>query len=173
VKRVAVFGNAGGGKSTLSRRLAQITGLPLYVIDRMEYRAGGAAVPRDEYLSAHAQALAEEAWIIDGYGGVECAWERFERADTLVHVDLPLHTHFTWITKRLVESAWRPPVSWPESSPIISSTLSAYRVLWPCHTHLTPKYRALCAEARATKQVFHLRSVAEIEAFLANVNRQA
>jgi adenylate kinase family enzyme len=29
MKRVAIFGNAGGGKSTLARELAAITGLPL------------------------------------------------------------------------------------------------------------------------------------------------
>src|SRR5215470_19984474 len=53
MKRVAVFGNAGGGKSTLARQLAELTGLPLYVVDMMEFAPGGAAVPRDEYLRAH------------------------------------------------------------------------------------------------------------------------
>ena len=33
MKRVAVFGNAGGGKSTLARKLAELTQLPLYVVD--------------------------------------------------------------------------------------------------------------------------------------------
>ena len=42
MKRVAVFGNAGGGKSTLARRVAKITGLPLYVLDMMQFREGGA-----------------------------------------------------------------------------------------------------------------------------------
>ena len=37
MKRVAVFGNAGGGKSTLARHLADMTGLPLYVIDLMQF----------------------------------------------------------------------------------------------------------------------------------------
>jgi adenylate kinase family enzyme len=45
MKRVAVFGNAGGGKSTLARGLAEITGLPLYPIDRIQFRAGGGKVP--------------------------------------------------------------------------------------------------------------------------------
>jgi ABC-type nitrate/sulfonate/bicarbonate transport system ATPase subunit len=44
VKRVAVFGNAGGGKSTLARRIAELTRLPLYVVDKMQFREGGAAV---------------------------------------------------------------------------------------------------------------------------------
>jgi ABC-type protease/lipase transport system fused ATPase/permease subunit len=38
MKRVAVFGNAGGGKSTLARQLAAITGLPLHVIDQLQFK---------------------------------------------------------------------------------------------------------------------------------------
>jgi adenylate kinase family enzyme len=30
VKKVAVFGNAGGGKSTLAKKLAELTHIPLY-----------------------------------------------------------------------------------------------------------------------------------------------
>src|SRR5881394_60108 len=50
MKRVAVFGNAGGGKSTLAGRLAELSGLPLHTVDMMQFRAGGEAVPHDEYL---------------------------------------------------------------------------------------------------------------------------
>ena len=44
MKRVAIFGNAGGGKSTLALELAAITGLPLYVLDKIKYRPGGGEV---------------------------------------------------------------------------------------------------------------------------------
>ena len=37
MKRVAVFGNTGGGKSTLAKRLAEITRLPLYPIDKIKF----------------------------------------------------------------------------------------------------------------------------------------
>jgi hypothetical protein len=43
MKRVAVFGNAGGGKSALARRLAEITRLPLYVIDKLQFKDGAGA----------------------------------------------------------------------------------------------------------------------------------
>jgi adenylate kinase family enzyme len=36
MKRVVVFGNAGGGKSTLARELAAITGLPLAIVDELQ-----------------------------------------------------------------------------------------------------------------------------------------
>jgi adenylate kinase family enzyme len=98
MKRVAVFGNAGGGKSTLAKRLAAVTRLPLYVVDTMQWGPGGAEVPHEEYLRAHADLLRQEKWIIDGFGCVASAWERFSRADALVYIDLPLVTHYWWVT---------------------------------------------------------------------------
>jgi adenylate kinase family enzyme len=111
MKRVAVFGNTGGGKSTLARTLAELTGLPLYPLDLIQYRAGGAPVPHEEYLEAHAELLSRDAWIIDGYGCADSAWERFSKADTLVYIDLPLIVHHWWVMKRLIKSLFVNPES--------------------------------------------------------------
>lgn len=172
MKRVAIFGNAGGGKSTLARELAAITGLPLAVIDELQYRAGGAKVAQEEFLRAHAALLATDEWIIDGFGDVRLAWERFEAADTLVHVDLPLAVHFLWVTKRLVKGLFVDPPGWPEGSPILRSSLSSYRVLWPCHTRLTPRYRAYLVEAAPRKRVVRLRSRRELQQFVASLRQE-
>jgi adenylate kinase family enzyme len=170
MKKVAVFGNAGGGKSTLARRLAELTGLPLYVVDVLKFGPGGAAIPHDEYLEVHAELLGRGEWIIDGFGCVASAWERFAAADTLVYVDLPLLTHYRWVTKRLVGGLFADPPGWPPNSPLWSSTLSSYRTIPRCHRSLTPRYRQLVADAAATStRVHHLRSAREIEAFLQSV----
>lgn len=157
----------------MARKLAEVTGLPLHVVDMMQFRAGGIAVPAAEYLTAHAELLQCDAWIIDGFGGVQCAWERFAAADTLIYIDLPLPMHFLWVTKRLVKGLFVTPAGWPEGSPVVSSTISSYRVLWPCHRHLTPRYRHLVSTARARKRVHHLRSAGEIDAFLDEVRLEA
>jgi adenylate kinase family enzyme len=169
VNKVAVFGNAGGGKSTLAKKLAELTHIPLYPLDMIQFRAGGGKVPHDEYLKAHAELLQRDAWIIDGYGCRQSAWERFASADTLVYIDLPLFTHFLWVTKRLLKGMFATPQGWPEGSPMLSSTLSSYRVLWLCHRHLTPRYRDLVSLACERKRVHHLRSAAEMDAFLHRV----
>ena len=70
MKKVAVFGNTSGGKSTLARRLAELTRLPLYPLDTIQFRAGGGKVPHDEYLKKHADLLKRDEWIIDGFGCV-------------------------------------------------------------------------------------------------------
>ena len=172
MKRVAVFGNAGGGKSTLARRLAELTHLPLHTVDRLKFRDGGGEVPHEEYLQAHAELLRQDEWIIDGFGCVPSAWERFAAADTLIHVDLPLFTHFRWVTKRLIRGLFANPEGWPADSPMWRSTMSSYRVLWPCHRKLTPRYRKLVATSAATKRVHSLRSPAEMAAFLEGLEHE-
>lgn len=168
-----MFGNAGGGKSTLARRLAELTRLPLHPLDRIAFRVGGAPVPHEEYLVAHAQLLRGEAWIIDGYGCTQSSWERFAAADTLVYVDLPLATHYRWVAKRFFKGLFASPEGWPEGSSMVRGALNGFRVIPLCHKHLTPKYRALVQEARNHKRVHHLTSPAEIEAFLDAVGREA
>jgi adenylate kinase family enzyme len=163
MKRVAVFGNAGGGKSTLAKRLAELTRLPLYPLDMIQFRAGGGAVPHQEYLEA---LLRRDEWIIDGFGCVASAWERFSKADTLVYIDLPLVTHHWFVTKRLIKGLLVTPEGWPDNSPIWSSTVNSYKVLWLCHRRLTPRYRQLVADAAASKPVRHVKSRAEMTAFL-------
>jgi adenylate kinase family enzyme len=92
-KRVAVFGDAGGGKSTLARELVVITGLPLTVVDELQYSAGGVKVPHENYAQAHAALLVQDEWIVDGLSGIKLLWEWLEAADTLIHVNLPLAVH--------------------------------------------------------------------------------
>lgn len=157
----------------MARRLADLTRIPLHPLDMIQYRAGGGKVPHDEYLKVHAELLQRDAWIIDGFGCVKSAWERFASADTLVYVDLPLFTHFLWVTKRLLKGVFVTPEGWPEGSPVLSSTIDSYRVLWLCHRRLTPKYRELVSTARQHKRVHHLRSAAEVDAFLNGVRLEA
>ena len=172
MRKVAVFGNAGGGKSTLGRRLAELTGLPLYVVDMMQFGRGGAKVPDDEFLQMHADLLRRDEWIIDGFGNMATAWERFAAADTLIYVDLPLFIHFRWVTKRLIKGLFADPPGWPKDSPVWSSSMQSYRVLWLCHRHLTPKYRQLVAEEATSKRVHHLRAPGQIQSLLEVVKNE-
>jgi adenylate kinase family enzyme len=172
VKKVAVFGNAGGGKSTLSKRLSDISGLPLHVLDKLKYRSGGVEVSQEDYKRAHQEILQTDRWIIDGFGCLKTVWLRLDEADTLVFIDLPLYVHFWWVTKRMISGNIKPPEGWPENSPILKSSISSYRVLWLCDKYLTPKYREYIDRARSTKNVYHIRSTKQISQFFESIENQ-
>ena len=165
MNKVAIFGNAGGGKSTLAKQVAKATQLPLHPLDKIKFQTGGKEVPHEEYLRIHAELIKEQQWIIDGFGCVPSAWQRFKEADTLIYIDLPLAVHAWWVTKRLFKGAFVTPEGWPEKSPILKGSYNSYRVLWLCHKKLTPAYRRLVLESKNSKQVVHLRSSKQIRLF--------
>ena len=172
MKKVAVFGNAGGGKSTLSKRLSEMTGLPLYVLDKIQYSSGGIELPPEDYKRIHQEILATDQWIIDGFGCMETVWLRLNEADSLVFVDLPLYLHFGWVTKRLITGYFKPPEGWPENSPILKSSMNSYRALWLCHKYLTPRYREYIEQAQSTKRVYHIRSTEQISQFFESIETE-
>ena len=53
MKKVAVFGKPGSGKSTVSKRLAAAIHIPLYQLDSMLYQANGEFVDRAAFDKAH------------------------------------------------------------------------------------------------------------------------
>jgi hypothetical protein len=75
-----------------------------------QFGPGAAKVPDDEFLQVHADLLCRDERIIDGFGTMAIAWERFAAVDTLIYVDLPLFIQFRWVTKRLIKRTVRRPV---------------------------------------------------------------
>lgn len=165
MKKVAVFGNAGGGKSTLSKRLSEMTGLPLHILDKIQFQPGGIEVSQEDYQHIHQQILATDEWIVDGFGCMKTLWLRLNEADSLIFVDLPLYVHFWWVTKRLITGYFKPLESWHQDSPLLKSSLNSYRVLWRCHKYLTPRYREFVQQSQGTKNIYHLRSPKQISQF--------
>ncbi|MEO0648810.1 MAG: adenylate kinase, partial [Cyanobacteria bacterium J06650_10] len=134
-------------------------------LDSLQYQPGGSEVSHAEFKAAHDALLQQNQWIVDGFGSMDTLWNRLAVADTLVYLDMPVLQHYWWVTKRFLQAAWVPPAGWPDNSPLWQSTLKSYSTVWLCHTKLTPRYRDYVKTAKATKQVFHLRSRQDIEQF--------
>jgi hypothetical protein len=151
MKRVVEFGNAGGRQIHHLEAAVGIdeTAAPSARPDAVSARRG--TVPHEEYLQAHAELMLRDEWIVDDFGCVASAWQRFAKAYTLVYVDLPLATHHWWATKRLLRGLFVNPEGWPANGPIWASTLDSYQVLWRCHRG--PRYRQIVADASASKWV--------------------
>jgi len=135
MKKVAVFGKPGGGKSTLSRKLSVAQAIKLCPLDLIEYTQNGERVSPEEYSRNHSKLINSDNWIIEGLGTIESFWQRVDAADTLIYIDLPYYVHYWWVTKRLLKSLFVKPEGWPEGCSVFKGTLASWKYL-----RLSPKF---------------------------------
>jgi adenylate kinase family enzyme len=69
MRRVAIIGCPGAGKSTFARAMAARTGLPIIHLDRLSWTRGWVPAPRTTFVARRLAALAEERGIVDGHYG--------------------------------------------------------------------------------------------------------
>ena len=103
MERIIIIGNAGGGKSTLSRTLAEKTGLPLVHLDRLYWCGDWEHRSREEFDVLLDTELQKDQWIIDG-NFTRTIPRRLERADTVIWLDLPTVTCLWGATKRVFQN---------------------------------------------------------------------
>jgi adenylate kinase family enzyme len=91
MRRVVILGRGASGKSTLARRLGEITGLPVIELDKVFWQPGSVATPRDEWAALQERLAAEDGWIMDGDLGIYDVVEiRLRRSDTVIFLDFSL-----------------------------------------------------------------------------------
>lgn len=163
--RVAIIGNAGGGKSTLARRLGAARGLPYHALDLIQWKPGWQPVSQREYDARHDAILADECWIVDGFGDLPSIGRRIAAADTVVLVDLPLRTHLLWATRRQLRSLFVGRQDGPSGCPMWRMTFRLYAMIWRIHRELRPQVLAMVAAVGSGTALFHLRSPRDLAAF--------
>ena len=119
MKKVAIFGKPGNGKSTLAKKLSLSTGINLYAVDAILYKANGEEIELESYLEAHDSILDTNEWIIEGFApfkSLESFYKRLEKADTLIYIDLPYPITYWLVAKRLLTGMFVKPEGWPDRS---------------------------------------------------------
>lgn len=169
MKKVAVFGKPGSGKSTLSNKLASATGIKLYALDSILYKPNGEEVDRESYVLAHENILSSEEWIIEGFGpmnSLQSFNRRIEEADTLIYIDLPYSDTYWLVTKRLLKGLFLKPEGWPDGASIVKGTLESYKVLKLCPKFWNDSFIQKIEMISANKSLHVVRSVAELDSFV-------
>ena len=164
--RVAVIGNGGGGKTTMCRQLSRALNIPFYPIDQIQWKPGWQRASSEEFTEKHEQMLAQERWIIDGWGPPEAIQQRFELADTIIFVDHPLYIHYWWAAKRQFLSIFRGYPDGPDGCSLLPVTRRMFQTIHHVHYHMRPQILELIDVFRESTHVVDIRSPRELRAFV-------
>lgn len=69
MKKVIIIGCPGSGKSTFARSLHELTGIPLFYLDQMNWNPDKTVVPKPVFTERLLTAMKGDKWIIDGNYG--------------------------------------------------------------------------------------------------------
>ena len=100
MKKIIVIGCAGSGKSTLSRKLREITKIPLYHLDLEYWNEDGTTVEQSVFLERLSAILEQNEWIIDGNYSSTMEM-RMKECDTVIFLDYPLKVCLDGVKARM------------------------------------------------------------------------
>lgn len=89
MNKVIVIGCPGSGKSTFSRALHELTGLPLYHLDLLNWNSDKTTVDKKVFIEKLKNVIAQDSWIIDGNYGSTIEL-RLKECDTVFFLDYPV-----------------------------------------------------------------------------------
>ncbi len=171
--RVVIIGNAGGGKSTLCRAIAQAKGIQHFAVDLIQWQPNWVPTPEVEVIRTIDTIINQEKWIIDGFGPSVSIQKRMDACDTIVFVDLPIWVHFWWATKRQIRSVFKGREDGPEGCPMLPVTIKLYKMIWEIHKRIRPTLLQQITKYDGLKRVVHIKTPQQLRHFAASMQNGA
>ena len=160
MKKVIVIGCPGSGKSTFARGLHDITELPLYHLDMLNWNADRTTVPKEVFRARLAETIEKDSWIIDGNYGSTMEL-RLQACDTVFFLDYPLEVCMDGIMLRRGKE--RPDMPWIESEDDVDEEFIEFVKNY--NSENRPEVVALL-EKFADKEIIIFKSRTEADDFL-------
>lgn len=167
MKRIAIIGCGGAGKTTLARQLGERLGIEVVHLDVLFWRPGWVETPAPEWEERMRGLVSGESWILDGnYGGTMAI--RLPAADTVIFLDLPRRVCLWGIVWRRFRYAERPRIDRADGcDESLDWDFIRYVWLWP-HDGRKRVLARLAAHGGQSR-IIHLRSRAEMGRFLESI----
>jgi len=165
MKKIIVIGCPGSGKSTFSRELHRITGIPLFHLDMMHWNPDRTTVDRAVFRARLSEVMAKNEWIIDGNYGSTMEM-RLAACDTVVFLDYPTDVCVSGILER--RGSIRPDLPWTEPIDVDDEFLEFVRSY---NEQSRPTVLELL-QAYNDKNILVFTSRGEVDEFLTRINNR-
>jgi len=171
-RRVSVVGCSGSGKTRLARTIGAAIGAPVIELDAIMHQAGWQ--PNEDFVAEVESATGGDAWVVDGnYRQATIEGPVWQRADTVVWLDLPRRTIMRHVVLRTARRVLTREVLWNGNRESIAFVVSRDPVenlilwTWLKYPEFVDRYsNAMHDPAWGRLHFVRLRSYAEARAWL-------
>jgi adenylate kinase family enzyme len=162
LRRIAVVGTSGSGKTSFAAALAARLGVPHIELDALHWEPNWTEAETPVFRARVAAALAADSWVVDGNytKARDLIWPR---AEALVWLDYPLPLVLWRLARRTSRRALTRQTLWSGNRERLSTHLFTRDslFLWALQTHRRHRRRypiALTEPAHAHLHLFRFRS---------------
>ena len=168
MQRILVMGSSGSGKSTFSRRLSAITGIPMVSVDALYWKPGWVESAKDEFHERLSAAARQPRWIMDGNFTSHLVELRRDACDTLIWFDLPRVTCMVGILTRIAKCYGQVR---PEMAPGCPEKvdLEFFRYVWKFRENVRPKLVAYFDGLRPDQTFITFTNRAQADRYLSDL----
>jgi adenylate kinase family enzyme len=169
MRRIAVIGGTGSGKTTVSLLLAHRLGVEHVELDALFWKPGWVMPSEEEFRPIVEAALDSDGWVADGNYRSRLGTLVLDQADLVVWLDLALRTKFWRILRRTLRRLRTREVLWGTNVETWRSAfLSRSSILvFLLKTHYPN--RVALPDVLVTYPHVRLRSAREVDRFVASV----
>lgn len=169
MKRIAIIGPGGAGKSTLARQIGEQLGLPVLHLDAHYWHEGWTETPKEVWEQVMHEIVKDEAWVMDGnYGGTMDI--RLAAADTILFLDLPPLLCLVRVARRQIRYRhWTRPDMAPGCPEKLDWTFLKW--IWNYRRDRRPGILEKMGQYAEGRWIVHLQTSAQVQRFLDRLPR--
>ena len=159
MQRINVVGVSGSGKSTFAKQLATELNIPLVEMDLLFWLPNWQEPEIPYFVDKVQQAVAAEAWVLDGNYHSKTVALKWQRADTVIWLNYSFMRTLWQVTTRCIKRAWSNKELWVgtgNKESIYRSFFTRDSVIWWMITNYHSNQRRY-SEAMNSPQFAHLQ----------------
>jgi adenylate kinase family enzyme len=165
VRKVAIVGCGGSGKSYVARELGRLIEAPVIHLDAEYYDDGWEPLPMEKFEARQRELVARACWVIDGNYNSTLG-VRLEAADTVIFMDLPTRSCLHGIVARQLRHGRGQN---RESGVFNRITLGVLRYVLGYRRKMRPRVRAKIDQFATDAEVIVLTSRRQARHFLSSI----
>jgi adenylate kinase family enzyme len=177
VRRILIVGSSCSGKTTLAGQLSRLLSIEHIELDALHWLPHWTERDQVEFHRIVSDTVHQDQWVVDGNYRSKLGNLVWNKADTIIWLDLPFVTVYSRVIMRSIKRICSQQQLWNGNTENLWDLLFRRDSLlyWvPSHWKSVKQgYNALFGQITESKDLLRFKSAGALEAWLANLQRSA